>query len=405
MIKIVHELRKARGTNAKREILAREKDNLVWKQTLAAMYDESINYHIGSVSDMTFIDEPPEDGYEDMFLALEILQDTKIYTAKYRKELALQCSTYYGEVFRLILGRSLKAKVAVGLINGAYPGLIPTWDIMKGKDVPVPKYPVIWSIKYDGIRLTIIVKDGTVDPRTTSGKHLQLDSLKKQMVNMPNGVYEGELVYKQGKMVDRPKITSLTNKILLGTAKDGKDWNFHIFDKVSLKEWDSGNFQQSYLERLSELKNDCWGLPNVLPIFSGEFHSPQDMEVAFIDLLANGWEGFILRYPDDPYIKARTETLIKKKAIKECTVRCTGVTGGTGKYQGLIGALHYTGEVEGVKVQGKVGSGLSEYDVNRESEDFAGKDIELLYNSVTLAKGATTHSLFLPRFKRIVGEV
>lgn len=405
MIEIVHALRKARGSNAKREILALQDNNPDWQRALLFMYDESINYYMSSVPDNTFIDEVPEDNYEDMFLGLELLQNREDFTAKYRKDFAIQMSQVYGEIFRLIIGRSLKAKVATGLINGAYPGLIPVWDIMKGKDIPIPRFTCMWSIKYDGIRLTIRVEGLTADPRTSSGKHLQLDSLIHQMLQMPEGVYEGELVWGEGKQADRPKITSLTNKILLGSATDGEGWHLHLFDFVTLKEWDNRKSITQYSARLSELQNACGGLPNVHAIYVGWFNQPHEVDTMFGSLLAVDYEGLMVRYPEDVYEWGRVDTLIKKKAIKEATVTCVGTTAGTGKYGGLVGALQYSGTVEGVYVEGKVGSGLSEFDVNRDPADYIGKEIEVLYNYATLAVGADHHSLFLVRYKRIVGEV
>lgn len=260
MISIVHKLRKCRGSNAKLIILDQAANNYDWQKALVAMYNDSINYYIGSVPDITFVDD--HEDYSDMFRGLDVLAQ-KAGTMQDRKALALELSREYGEIFRLILGGSLKANVGIATINKSYPGLIPTFDIMKAEDVPIPRYPILYSLKYDGVRLLSFVYAGTVELRTSTGKLLQVDSLIETMKGLPDGVYDGELVHGNGLQIERSKITGSVNKILLGSATDIEDYTFVIFDYVDLEAWAVGFTSKNYNLRLREAHKNISQIPQV----------------------------------------------------------------------------------------------------------------------------------------------
>ena len=101
----------------------------------------------------------------------------------------------------------------------------------------------------------------------------------------------------------------------------------------------------------------------------------------------------------------RTDRLIKKKSIRECVLKCVGTTPHTNPAKGIIGSLQLEGtivdkNVGQVFVKVSTGSGLSKFDINCEPGRYIGEYIEIMYNSVTTVDGV--HSLFLPRYKRIV---
>ena len=136
----------------------------------------------------------------------------------------------------------------------------------------------------------------------------------------------------------------------------------------------------------------------------------EDVIENFSDLIIRGFEGSMHRYAADPYMwtgDKRTDRLIKKKSIRQATVMCIGTIPHANQYKGITGSLIYRGIVNDkiagtVEVEGNVGSGLSKFDIQFGEERYIGKEIELLYNSITESDGK--HSLFLPMYKRIVGD-
>jgi len=137
-------------------------------------------------------------------------------------------------------------------------------------------------------------------------------------------------------------------------------------------------------------------------------YSLDEVNAKYRDLLSRGYEGLIVRYLGDQYTwdtsSKRSGLMIKKKATNEIELTCVGTTEGTGKYEGMIGALICHGYIDDKWVQVKLGSGLSDHDREQPPEFYIGLTVEVLYNDVVRAKDATHYSLFLPRFKRIVGD-
>lgn len=401
MIKIVHELRLAKGSNKKKEILSKHTDNELWKQILVAMYDSSINYYTGVPNDFTFVDDAV---YDTLLDDLDTLTRREL-TGNAARDYAVNLSQKYGEIVRLILGGSLRCGVAIGLINTIYPGLIPTFPLMKGDDYPILKFPIWSSTKYDGIRLVVTVAQGEVYAQTSSGKYIFISSLVTAMSGQQDGVYDGELVAGDGKQIGRTKITGQVNKCLFGTATDIDGYTYCIFDCVSLEEWDSKVCENAYRNRLAYMFNSFVPRKGVLLVEHKVLNSNEEVAEEFDNKIELGYEGIMGRYPEDPYVWDRTPAIIKRKAKIECVLTCVGTTDGEGKYEGMIGALILEGEVNGKEVKVKSGSGLSDYDRELLPEEFIGSRIEAQCNDVILNKAGDGYTLFLCVFKRIAGRI
>ncbi len=401
IMNIVHALRRAQGRNAKKDILVSQKGNTMWKIILCAMYDESINYYISAPTDYTFIDEDPD--FDKMFDNLAQLRNRYV-TGNAAREHARLASTLYGEIYRLILRGSLDCGIAITTINDVYPCLIPTFDVMLANKKTPQKYPLLVSTKYDGVRIIVEVNDSETVIKTRSGKVLQLDSLINKMSRKPSGIYDGELVKGDGLQSGRTTITGDVNKILKGSSTDIDDYTFMIFDYLTLKEWYNQECQEDYLCRLKYLISVGFIDPSTRPISITYINSSAEVDALFAEKLKAGYEGLILRYPEDPYEWRRTDALMKVKAIKSIVLTCTETIDGTGKYEGMIGSLVCEGSLGDKFIRVKVGTGLSDFDRDRPPEDYINHRIDAEYNDLVRAKEAVSYSLFLPVFKRIRGN-
>ena len=399
-IRIVHELRKASGRNAKLDILRKHKDNGLWKNILVAMYDDSINYYVSAPSDNTFTENDPH----DMFDILWALRYRKV-TGNKARNLAKQGSKAFGEIFRLVLKGSLNCGVSIKTINAAYPCLIPTFEVMLAEKNKPKTFPVWSSIKYDGVRVVATVWNGDVKIQTRSGKILNIASLKNSMAKQEDGVYDGELVMGDGLQISRTGITGEVNRVLKGTSTEILGYTFCIFDKLTTREWDNQSCTRSYAERSKDLIDNFVMCIDTRTIRHIECNSHEDIESMFQEKLALGYEGLILRYMDDPYEWRRTKALMKVKSITTGVLRCVGTTDGTRKYDGMIGALICEGTINGKNIEVHVGTGLSDFDRDMSPEAYIDHDIEVEYNDIVKAKNADHWSLFLPVFKRILGGI
>ena len=404
LIHIVHELRLAAGSRKKLDILRMHEDNEMWKKFLLYTYHPHITYGVAppkmSDFDAVTIDQAMFDEFDSL--------SAGICTGNAAKSLANMLSTIYGEIPRLILGKSIKAGVSIATINKAYPELIPVFETMKGRDVSIDEYPVWTSIKFDGVKLFVIVRENTTIIQTSSGLEMKLPSLSNEFNSAVFGVYEGELTHKEGKMVHRPIITGHLNSLLAGTKTDVPDYKFRIYDFIPLEEWDSQTSTTPFHTRQKVLESqfttgfqDSAHIALVDQYLHHDWYSVENM---FNDLIALGYEGTMSRYGEDVYVFKRVDRLIKKKAIKEAVLKCIATTPHTNPAKGIVGSLTLEGVITD-KVHGEIfvtvntGSGLSKFDINCDPEKYIGEDIEILYNSVTQTDSG--YSLFLPRFKRI----
>lgn len=399
---IVHELRLASGSNKKKDILKKHKDNAVWRQALIAMYDSSINYYVSAPKAFRFIEEEPD--YTSMFDILERLSNRE-WTGNMARDVAVELSDDYGELPRLILGGSLRCGVSITTINSVYPNLIPTFEVMLAKKDIEVKGSALASIKYDGVRIVARVSNGNATIWTRQGKVLFVSSLYETLSQFPDGVYDGELVHGNGKQEGRTKITGGVNKCLKGNYTDIEDYTFCIFDVLMIEEWSTQTCERPYLTRIRGLGDMCRPHPLVMAVIQDRVLTQDHIDDRFHWALGHGYEGLIVRYPDDVYEWKRSEALIKYKATHTCVLRCVSVLEGKGKYEGMIGALHCEGMVGCDSVAVKVGTGLSDFDRDMGDDYYVGRYIEVQYNDIVLAEGADYHSLFLPVYKRIRGDM
>lgn len=400
-IEIIHQLRMAAGRNSKKDILERYSNDLTWRRYLRAVYDSGINYGVSAPRDATFVDavDLPE-----LLDDLEMLIEHPAGRAK--QQMALALSEKHGELFRLALDGSLKAGVTATSINQVMPGCIPEFKVMLAKDAPIRKFPVLASTKYDGVRLIAFVS-GTGDAmlKTRAGKVLNLKSLKKNMSVLTPGVYDGELVSGDGVQAGRTGITGSVNKVLKGSTTEIPDYTFCVFDLLTHEDWKNQKCTVPYQLRHGVLSEILKGVPHVKLVEQLVIHEQAHVDLAYNSRIDKGYEGLILRDLNGHYLWKRSPELIKMKATHDCVLKCVGITPGTGKYEGLVGALECEGKVSGKDVKVKLGTGLSDFDRQRNKDYFIGHSVEAQYNDIVRAEGSQTYSLFLPRFKRVRNDL
>ncbi len=399
-LKRVRMLRMIRGTTAKLTFLRKFIDDKDWKEYLVFVYQPSINYRCSAPSDVTVNEDP------DMRQLLNALQDTVSsgFNGNKQRSLTLAYSRTFGELYRLALGRSLKAGVSITTINKAYPKLIDEFKVMLAENVPIDeiKLPALASIKFDGLRLILMKKRSSITLVTRAGKAIVINSIIKDAESLADGVYDGELVFAEGKQVGRTKITGAANKCLLGTACDIPNSIFRVFDYIGTGDFANRLCSTPYKERYKALfASGILRCENIAIVAQTQVKTHAQIRSQYAAAYASGYEGLIIRYKKDPYVWQRSKKLIKIKAKKHTILTCVGTTEGNGKYEGMIGALICEGTVSGKEVHVKLGTGLSDHDREQAPEHYIHEEMDVEYNDIVRADKADKYSLFLPVFKRI----
>ena len=265
--------------------------------------------------------------------------------------------------------------------------------------------PAYAQLKMDGMRFNAIVKDGKCEFRSRNGKEIQLlGNLETEFVEMSNGqdlVFDGELlVSDKGMILDRQTGNGILNKAVKGTISIDEAQKVHatVWDVISYDTFKSGTGKIAYHVRFSQLCN--MSLPRKVRLVESKVvNSFDEAQEIFEEYLAQGQEGIILKDMTGVWEDKRVKTQVKFKAELDCDLRVVGIQPGTGKYEGLVGALLCESEDGVVKVD--VGSGLSDFD----RKDFTknspiGKIAAVVYNARIKNKQGE-ESLFLPRLIEI----
>lgn len=179
-----------------------------------------------------------------------------------------------------------------------------------------------------------------------------------------------------------------------GVNKKGLVYN--IFDIISADEYVE---RRELLNSLTPMGKDVRIVPTL--------YIGRDTNI-FNELLGRitqmGGEGIMLNRTNRGYEHKRTDALLKYKMVKTIDMRVTGWYEGTGKYEGLVGALCCRlVTTDGRAVVCDVGSGITDaqrIDWAMDPTKIMGKIVQVGYHEMTQSEdyiGSSTYSLRFPR--------
>lgn len=331
-----------------------------------------------------------------------------------------------------IVTQDLKIGVTATSLNKAYgKDFIPKIGCMLGTlygDVgpQKTKWPCIVTEKLDGIRRILIKENGVVKCFSRSGhEDTGLIEIIEEAKHLPdNCVYDGELL-AEGIFKDSIALRQATNSIA-NSSGNKTGLTFNVFDMVPVDEFKSGISKQDALNRKFRLGatlrdnsivhlSERWyegiqvyGIDAILqhikpvPIL-GQVKNMSEVEPIVASIWARGGEGVMLNTVSGKYEIKRSKDLLKVKHTEEHTLIIVDMLEGTGKYEGMLGALivEYKGNKLGV------GSGFTDAQRQRiwdNYNEYIGRSVEIeTFGESQNSFGEV--SLNCPIFKRFVGEV
>lgn len=344
---------------------------------------------------------------EEMFTILDKLA-TRELSGHAAREAVEKHACIHGDLIKLICNKDLDVGVSVKTFNKVYPGYIPEFNVQlaQEQDIKKLKFPLAAQLKYDGVRVITLIKNGVVTFRTRNGKTFEFPELFEELQNFPdNTMIDGELVLETGRMEDRTKISGIVNSAIQGTPIRAEGVKYYLFDAMPVKDFIYSKCDMKYSHRMEYLMQKMQyvaGSDIIKLAASRKVHNAYEATKYFEAVLALGYEGLILKSPDHYYTFKRTKDWVKMKAIKDCTLTVQGIEAGQDKYEGMIGALQCTGIVEGKEVSVNIGSGLSDTDRKPKYIDvFIGSKVDVKYNAVIQDSKTGKYSLFIPRYVSI----
>ncbi len=237
-------------------------------------------------------------------------------------------------------------------------------------------FPLYAGLKMDG-NYTVIIKESQGLVRyITSGGHEYTPNEPTfiDAHSTPIGVYIAERIGTDGKLGDRVNC-SLRGKRGEQIAHSHK---YLLHDWLTLDEYYKGMSYRTYSTRRKELMDIFTTTQVIRDIL---LNTRNELEAYLVDAVKLGYEGLMLKQPEWYWkdTKSRTVDLVKYKKRPTADLLCIGITEGTKKYEGMIGALVLV-DSQGREVS--VGSGLSDEDRSLNPSSYIGKVIEIEYEQI-----------------------
>lgn len=402
------------GRNYKIDLLNKHAHDKVLKKIVKAALDPFTQYYIRKIPEY----QPnPNDGIALSF-GVDTLNDlaNRLVTGNagisHLKSTLEALNESDAKVIERIIAKDLKCGVSISTANKVWPNLILDYPVMlcsqyEQKLVDKINYPAYVQTKMDGMRFNAIVKNGAVEYRSRNGKEIQLlGNLDNDFIRMANGVdcvFDGELlVVDNAGIMDRQTGNGILNKANKGTISDQEAGMVRatIWDLIPYNDFVNGKCSVHYEQRYDSLciMVNTYQPTKVSLVDSWQVENYTEAQTLFEGLLAQGQEGIILKDFRGVWENKRTKSQIKFKGELECDLKIVGIQPGTGKYEGMLGAILCESADGVVKVS--VGSGFNDEHRQTLGDEIIGKIVAVKYNArITNKQGE--ESLFLPIFVEV----
>tara|TARA_R110000796_G_scaffold34020_6_gene87971 strand:- start:16934 stop:18238 length:1305 start_codon:yes stop_codon:yes gene_type:complete len=336
---------------------------------------------------------------------------------EYLRMLLSSVSADDAKVLERIIDKSLDCGVNSSTANKVWMGLIKEYPVMlcspfEQRLVDKIKFPAYVQLKMDGMRFNAIVRDGKCEFRSRNGKEIQLlGNLEQEFINLAGDidcVFDGELLVMMpgdDQFVDRQTGNGILNKANKGTISAEQAALVHatVWDVIPYVLFSDSYCATPYSTRFSSLKKLIDEIPardkKIWLVSSDIVENIDQANAKFEEYLGLGLEGIILKDGSGPWEDKRAKHQIKFKGELECDLKIVAVEEGTGKYEGMLGAIVCESADGVVKVN--VGSGFNdEHRKTLKEKDLLGKIVAVKYNTRIQNKSGA-ESLFLPIFVEV----
>lgn len=396
--------------NFKIDLLKQNKDNELLKEVIRLALDPFTQFYIRKIPEYSPLFDEPIATLKQAVDSLSILSSRTLTGNAAINQLIMTLSAISegdAKVIERVIQKDLKCGVSIATANAVWPNLIHEYPCMlcsayDEKLVSKIKYPAFAQTKMDGQRVNAIVKDGIVEFRSRSGKEVNLlGNLEQEFLKLAEGnnlVFDGELlVRKDGNILSRQEGNGILNKANKNTIskEEAELVEMTVWDMIPYDKFIEGKYDVSYRDRFDDLftKTEFNPSPKINVVMTSIVPN-LDVARAFFNLmLEEGQEGIILKDGDSIWENKRSKGQIKFKAELDVDLVVTDWLEGSGKYEGLLGALQCESSDGIIKVN--VGSGFTDEDRKTIDKDIIGSVISIKYNA-RIKNNSGEESLFLP---------
>ena len=421
IVEIFKDLESTRSRNHKLAVLRDNKDNRILREILFYTYNPYYDFYIKKLPKLkTTGTKTVEESWDEFKGLLDQLRKRQI-TGNEAKDAVVNFLETVDEdaqeIYKYVLNRKFtKAGVNKRTINTAFnEEFIPVFSVQLAKKFDLKRrhmYPdsFYYSPKLDGIRCIYLHKQDKLFSR--NGKEItNLDTIrqscKKICEDYALDFVDGELwSYKFDFNTVQSAVMSNKN-VKEDLAKEIRLNVFAVGDHID----DTEHLARLLLD--IKLKN----YPHINIVEQKPIRHDLNLIVnTTIDYLEMGYEGIMLRHPENYYDWDRTDNLLKVKEfqLKEILEKASdeldeqtrirlqdflsdrnvtlsdlyivGFEEGTGNYEGMLGAFIVEGVIDGKKIRSKVGIGLKldeRIKYWNMKDELLGKEVEVECQEIT----------------------
>lgn len=326
--------------------------------------------------------------------------------------------------YRRILIKDLRCGVSEKTVNKVLKGStiapVPVFECMLAHDSQNHETKVsgkkIVQRKLDGVRCLVVVdyQSRTVVMYTRNGKELVnfphiIAAFEANIDNIARSyVFDGEVMSSN--------FQDLMKKLHTKTNVNSDQTVFNMFDVMPLSEFKSHNVSLNQRLRLNTLTStfqpmfsdhDCIC---IVPWETVDLDTPvgiSQLNAFNQSALADGYEGVMLKDPDAKYEFKRSTAWLKTKPFIDVSLSIVGFEEGTGKNEGVLGALVCEGTDDNKFIRVNVGSGLTDEqrkEIWDSRDSLYGFIVEVRADAATKNQDSEdVYSLRFPRFKGFRG--
>ncbi|WP_052704259.1 ATP-dependent DNA ligase [Halomonas sp. S2151] len=333
------------------------------------------------------------------------------------EDMAAELSESHADLFLRILNKRPDAGMTGNTINEVIPGYIPLFKCALAEPFDPAKadFPCLAQPKLDGVRVLAHVQLSKSQVTYYSRRGLTFSSMEHltkhclALAKVFRYLFKTELtvgeldddLFFDGEVFGENFKESISAVRKKDTAAENT--KFHVYDWMRAEDFFAAKSSLSQAKRTEILdramlllrqaaKNE--GVEPKLVTVPTRVVIDHEAAVQFYEkALSDGYEGAMLKKPDDPYSFRRSYTWMKMKPEASEDLTVVGWEEGTGKYEGLVGALIV--DFKGVEV--RVGSGLTDAlraSLWAERDALEGRIAEVEYMEVT-PDGSLRHPRFV----------
>ena len=326
----------------------------------------------------------------------------------------------WNDFYRRILIKDLRCGVSEKTVNKVLKGTdiapVPVFECMLAHDGANHEKKItgkkLLEPKLDGVRAITVVdyESKTVTMYTRNGKVLENFSHITQYLQDHieeigrSTVFDGEVVSHS--------FQDLMKQVHRKSDVQAQDARLCLFDVVPLVEFKAGKSVMGQRRRSKFLKENfsklfgdsgCLEIIPQIEVNLDEFLGDIEYRDYNKKMVAEGFEGIMIKDPDSKYECKRSTSWLKQKPFIEVSLTVIETEEGTGRNAGKMGALVCEGVEDGKTIKVNVGSGFSDKDRDEFWEcKVDGQVVEVRADAITQNQDGT-YSLRFPRFLRFRG--